>query len=246
MTALSRNSRVLVAADFDDASGSALKMAGALAAAGDVDLTVFHATTFEAPTYFTAAQIGAIEAEREQSRADIANRLGAFVRQHIRSAVRVVVGEGPPQDAILRIAGSFDLIVVGTHRLHGPRRWWLGSVAEAVVRQSPRPVLVVPAGAAVPETRDAPTILAAGGHDATVDAWVDALRTAFGGKVVRSPNIDQCAPDRVRNADLIVLSMPAEIGTPAQFGAIVQVLKECVRPVLFVPCPAGIVERSSS
>jgi hypothetical protein len=29
-------------------------------------------------------------------------------------------------------------------------------------------------------------------------------------------------------------------------GAIVQVLKECVHPVLFVPCPAGIVERSSS
>ena len=32
----------------------------------------------------------------------------------------------------------------------------------------------------------------------------------------------------------------------ASFGAIVQVLKECVHPVLFVPSTGGIVERSLS
>ena len=32
----------------------------------------------------------------------------------------------------------------------------------------------------------------------------------------------------------------------AKFGAIVQVLKECVHPVLFVPPTDGIVERSLS
>lgn len=37
-----------------------------------------------------------------------------------------------------------DLMVVGSHGRHGVARWLLGSVAEAVVRQSPCPVLVVP------------------------------------------------------------------------------------------------------
>ena len=37
-----------------------------------------------------------------------------------------------------------DLMVVGSHGRHGIARWLLGSVAEAAVRQSPCPVLVVP------------------------------------------------------------------------------------------------------
>jgi hypothetical protein len=200
----------------------------------------------EVPTYFTGAQIVALQAERERSRAAIAGRLHALADQHVPRTVRVVVGEGPPQDTILRMALSFDLIVAGTHRRHGPRRWWLGSVAEAVVRHSPRPVLVVPAGAVVPDTLRIPTILAAGCDDGAAHAWVDVLRTALGGRVVRSPEIHQCAPDRLQNADLIVLSMRSDGGPHSQVDAIVQVLKECVHPVLFVPSADGIFERSSS
>ena len=246
MSPVTKISRVLVGVDFDDASASALKMAGVLASAWDADITVFHAATQDVPAYFTAAQIDVLEAEREQARAGTADQLRLFADRHVGRDVRVVVGEGPPQDAMLGMAASFDLIVVGTHRRHGARRWWLGSVAEAVVRHSPRPVLVVPAAAVVPDTRRAPTILAAGGDGTAADAWVDVLRTTLGGQVVRQADIHQCAPDRVQNADVIVLSMPADVGAHARFGAIVQVLKECVHPVLFVPSADGIVERSSS
>ena len=155
------------------------------------------------------------------------------------------VGEGRPQDAMLRIAASFDLSVVGTHRRHGVRRWWLGSVAEAVVRQSPRPVLVVPADAVVPDARRAATIVAAGGEDGA-GAWVDAFQTVFGGTVIRSADIYHCPADRLQKADLIVLSMPVDDGTQSQLGAVAHVLKECVHPVLFVPSTDGIVERSWS
>lgn len=246
MSPVPKISRVLVGVDFDAASASALKMAGVLASAWDAEITVFHAATLEVPAYFTGAQIVALQAEREKNRAAIAARLHVLADQHVARAPRVVVGEGPPQDAMLRMALSFDLIVVGTHRRHGAPRWWLGSVAEAVVRHSPRPVLVVPAAAAVPDTATAPTILAGGADGAAADAWVDLLRTTFGGNVVRQADIDHCAPDRVQNADLIVLSMPADVGAHARFGAIVQVLKECVHPVLFVPSADGTVERSWS
>ena len=238
-------SRVLVGVDFDDASTSALKIAGVLASTWDAAITIFHSSTPEAPAYFTADQIETLEAERKQSRAAAIAQLRLFAAQHVRRAadVMVMVEEGQPQDALLRMAADFDLIVVGTHRRHGVQRWWLGSVAEAVVRGSRRPVLVVPAGAGVPEA-GRPTILAAGGEGAAAAAGVDLLRTTFGGNVVRSPDLHQCAPERLQGTDLIVLSIPAT-GDP-HFGAIKQVLKACVHPVLFIPSTDGTVERSPS
>jgi nucleotide-binding universal stress UspA family protein len=244
MSPVAKVSRVLVGVDLDEASASALKMAGVLASAWDADMTVFHASTPDAPAYFTADQIETLEAEREQTRAGTAAQVRVFAEEHVQRAVHVVVEEGPPGDALVRMAAGFDLIVVGTHRRHGARRWWLGSVAETVVRRSPRPVLVVPAGAAVPDARRPITILAAGGDVGEGDAWVDVLRSTFAGTVVRSPDIHHCAPDLLENTDLIVLPMPADSDT--HFGAMVQVLKECLHPVLFVPSTEGIVERSTS
>lgn len=51
-----------------------------------------------------------------------------------------------PSFGVTRLAGELeaDLIVIGTHGLHGIARWLLGSVAEAVVRYAQCPVLVVP------------------------------------------------------------------------------------------------------
>jgi nucleotide-binding universal stress UspA family protein len=245
MTATPKIGRVLVGVDFDAASVSALKMVGALASAWDAEITAFHSTAVDVPAYFTAAQIETLEAERAQGLAGTAERLRAFAQPHLGRAVHVVVGEGPPQDAMVRMAASFDLIVVGTHRRHGVQRWWLGSVAEAMVRHSRRPVLVVAAGADVPEAHRPATIVAAGGGDAA-DTWVEALRTAFGGTVLRSADIDQCPPDRLQKADVIVLSVPPDDGTQSPLGAMAHVLKECVHPVLFVPSAHGTVQRSSS
>ena len=56
MSPVAKVSRVLVGVDFDEASASALKMAGVLASTWDADITVFHASTLEAPAYFTADQ----------------------------------------------------------------------------------------------------------------------------------------------------------------------------------------------
>jgi nucleotide-binding universal stress UspA family protein len=245
MTDVVKISRVLVGMDFDDASAAAMKMAASLASAWGAELTVFYAATEAVPAYFTASQIGQLEEEREQSRATFAQQLRAFAERQVPGHVNVVVGEGPAQEAILRIAPGFDLIAVGTHRRHGPQRWWLGSVAEAIVRQSPRPVLVVPAGASVPDPRRSPTILTAGDDRAAADGWVGVLRMAFGGNVFHSLDIQHCTPDRLQHADLIVLSMPPN-QSHSQLNAIAHMLKECVHPVLFVPSSEEIVERSPS
>ena len=51
-----------------------------------------------------------------------------------------------PSFGLTRLASELeaDLIVVGTHGLHGIARWLLGSVAEGIVREAQCPILVVP------------------------------------------------------------------------------------------------------
>ena len=137
-------SRVLVGVDFDDSSAAALRVAGTMARALGATLTVIHAHSVEMPAYFTGAQMDTLEAEREERRVRCAGELQAFATQHGVVAAESVIEEGAAAATILRLAPAFDLVVVGTRRLHGPKRWWLGSVAEAVVRDATVPVLVVP------------------------------------------------------------------------------------------------------
>ncbi|MCC7123835.1 MAG: universal stress protein [Acidobacteria bacterium] len=238
MTELTTIARVLVGIDLDEASGSVLKVAGALAAAWNAEVTVFHATTEEAPAYFTPGQIEALEAARKASRQRTADQVRRFAEAHVPREVNVVIAEGPPQDAILRMAPAFDLIVIGTRRRQGLRRWWLGSVAEVVVRQAPCPVFVVPDGAVAPDVGGVRTILSAGVDEHPSRVWVERLRTTFGAQVVRFADIHHCDAGRIRNADVIVLSMSGDSDADGQLNDIVSVLKECAHPVLFVPSDA--------
>jgi nucleotide-binding universal stress UspA family protein len=53
--------------------------------------------------------------------------------------------QADPREAILTAAQelSADLVIMGTHGRHGIARALIGSVAEAIVRVSPVPVLTV-------------------------------------------------------------------------------------------------------
>jgi nucleotide-binding universal stress UspA family protein len=51
--------------------------------------------------------------------------------------------EARPVEAILNEAKNHDLIVMGTHGRSGLDRFMLGSVTEAVLHRSDRPVLVL-------------------------------------------------------------------------------------------------------
>ena len=245
MTSVAPLSRLVLGVDFDDTSASAARAAGRLAAATSAAITVFHAAVPEAPAYFRPDQIADLEAEREARRASLAADLRAFVRPHVTQAVDVVIEDGAPEDGLVRLASRVDLVVIGTHRRHGPRRWWLGSVAEAVVGRSPSPVLVVPRGAVLPSALDRPTILVAGASHAA-EPWVMLLGHVIGGRTVHTEDLRRCEPELVRGAEVIVWALPAGGGRQSLLAAAGPVLRECVRPVLFVPSVDGTVERSSS
>jgi nucleotide-binding universal stress UspA family protein len=246
MTGPVRVQRILIGVDFDDSSAAAVAVGGELAEAFGAALTAVHAETIDVPPYFTEAQVEVIEAERQQMRARLTSELSAFTTRYTHIPVEPVVEEKAPAALILEMAPTFDLIVLGTRRLRGPKRWWLGSVAEAVVGRAPVAVLVVPAAGEGAYRLVGRTVLAPATDDQEVEAWLTALGEALQVHVVRTGDIGSCPPDRLRDADLVVVPLPPTGATGAQFDAIVHVLKECPHPVLFIPAAHSVLSRRSS
>ena len=247
MTGPEQVSRVLVAVDFQESSASAVSAAGALAAAFNATLSAVHAHTLDLPAYFTEAQMEALEAERELGRTRAAADLLEFAGRHTAAPVTPLIEEGTPAAVILRLAPAFDLVVLGTRHLHGPRRWWEGSVAETVVRGATVPVLVVPPGGpAVSGLKPGARIVAIGPGDARFDVWLADLASAIDGEVLRAHGMAGCAPDRLQSADLVVLELPAGSASDPQFHTIVHVLRECSHPVLFIPAAEAAHRARSS
>ena len=140
---------VLVPVDFGEASARAVALAGRLASATGAALRLLHAEPLDAPPYFTHEQMAALDRDRETTRAQAARYLALFGREHARHPFSTIVDDRSPVDAIMKASADADLVVMGTHGRRGPSRWWLGSVAERVVRESRVPVLVVRANASL-------------------------------------------------------------------------------------------------
>jgi nucleotide-binding universal stress UspA family protein len=138
---------VLVAVDDSDACNAALALASRMTQALGSHLVVTNVADTtrlydEAATY--GFDPGTLDADRQRESAGIVAT--ALAEAHIATAsVDVALVEGRPAAAILEAASDAHAgaIVMGTHGRSGVRRMFLGSVAEAVVRESPIPVLVV-------------------------------------------------------------------------------------------------------
>ena len=80
---------------------------------------------------------------RDAARKLVAEKTVA-VESRVRAIERLVL-EGSAADVILEVAVArrADLILCGTHGRHGLQRFFLGSIAESVVRRSAVPVAVV-------------------------------------------------------------------------------------------------------
>jgi nucleotide-binding universal stress UspA family protein len=134
---------ILVPVDFGDASARAVEAAGLLAWRCDAEVRLLHAEPLDAPAYFTHEQVQAMAAQRQRMRAQAVDFLTRFGRQHTSHPFATVIEGHHPAEAILQHEGWADLIVMGTHGRHGPRRWWLGSVAERVLRETAKPLLIL-------------------------------------------------------------------------------------------------------
>ena len=129
---------------------------------------------------------------------------------------------------------NIDLIVMGTHGRTGPRLWWLGSVAERVLRDTAVPVLVVHGGDSPALARLA--VYAAPGLRGDA-AWELARKLAVAlGATATDRRLDTVpASDMFADVSMVVVAEPrvhdrvwrTTVGEP--------LIRSGVGPVLFVP-----------
>lgn len=228
---------VLVAVDFGDASARALAIGGVVASAFGARLRALHAERFEPPPYFTLEQIAALEAERRVAEAAATDHLARFAAGASACRVESVVVDEPPVEAILNAAATTDLIIAGTHGRRGPGRWWLGSVAERVVRAATIPVLVTRAASTPPRDVFERIAFVQDGGDAESAARTCAehFATVAGGSLIEGGPVTRCESGVMQRASLVILATRSDRPSWSITDSVAKVLGACQRPVLFIP-----------
>ncbi len=102
----------------------------------------------------------ALLAAQERAEADMteAKRRFETAAPNVPVEGRAVPGDTLEELMALAGSGRFDLIVMGTHGRSGVRRLLMGSLAEAVIRHSPIPVIAVRLPPPAQATEHAPDV----------------------------------------------------------------------------------------
>lgn len=145
-------SRILLPADFTDASREALRYARMLAASCGGELHLLHVVPDARREPWAVEVVGLdLDALTEEWVRDGGIRLQRIVRglkstHPVRATVRL--GTAPEQIVAYAAEQQIDLVVIGAHRDRKAKDWLRGSVAQRVVRRATCAVLTVPAGVA--------------------------------------------------------------------------------------------------
>jgi len=139
---------ILVATDFGEAAGTALAYGRELARRFHATLHVLHVVDDLSARVMTASGLPYDVSAAQRDIEAVARRQlnGLLTGEHGELAVKTVqLTSASPAGTIVSYAADahVDLIVLGTHARGPVSRFFLGSVAERVVRTAPCPVLTV-------------------------------------------------------------------------------------------------------
>jgi nucleotide-binding universal stress UspA family protein len=137
-------SRILCPIDFERDSMDALEFAEQLAQQNSA--TVYLLTVIGLPPAAATELPPVPLLPNGEFEASCRSRLEALADERLAGVLReIVVARGNPAPEILNLAKQrdVDLIVMGTHGRTGVAHFFLGSVAERVLRESPVPVLTI-------------------------------------------------------------------------------------------------------
>ena len=133
---------ILHATDFSPHANCALRLACALARDYEAGLILLHVRPTQAIAF---GEFGAVPPETPEPSEFVREKLRHLLPAHFTGRVECFVRDGEPAEEIIAAAqqSHCDLVVLGTHGRTGLGRFLLGSVAEAVLRKCPCPVLTV-------------------------------------------------------------------------------------------------------
>ncbi len=137
--------KILCPIDFDQSAPAVLTMAGKLATANDATIYVLHVV----PMIFAPAGIPSYVDIFKDQEESARTRLRELAHQHLSGIkYELLIHLGIPIGTILNAEKRIgaDVVLMATHGRRGFAHVFLGSVAEAVVRESTCPVLTVHSG----------------------------------------------------------------------------------------------------
>jgi nucleotide-binding universal stress UspA family protein len=154
-TEISNPSRVVVALDGSDLAEQALPIAIRLAGIIDapvhlvraIDVDNIRAVIKEQRSATAGPYTGETYEDARKVAEERASSYLEAIAEPIRGqglTVNTELLEGTPSFVLLWNTNEQDLVVMTSHGRHGFRRWYLGSVAEKLVREGKAPVLLVP------------------------------------------------------------------------------------------------------
>jgi nucleotide-binding universal stress UspA family protein len=132
---------ILHPTDFSDRAEAALRVARTLARDHGAHLLILHVEPFE----FVEGVQPAVPLDPRTYYEPLREMRAKAESPDLKYPVEIQCLRGDPATGILRVAGDIrcDLIVLGTHGRSGVGRLLMGSVAEAVLRRSTCPTLIV-------------------------------------------------------------------------------------------------------
>lgn len=152
---------IVYATDFSEASRAALAAAVELTRKFEARLTILHVAQGRVDVVPVVAGVPPVEigSRPEEARGSALRRLEQWSAENVPEGqpVTLDVAEGDPAEEIVEFAASqgADILVLGTQGHSALERFFLGSVAEAVLRRAPCPILAVPYRVAGEEPRGA-------------------------------------------------------------------------------------------
>ena len=137
-----RITNILCPTDFSPFAQAALPIACSLARDYGATLILLHVRTMPVTV---VGEFGAFPPEPRESDETLKTRMRQCLPSDFTGVVECQIQDGDAAEEILKTAEQrhCDLIVLGTHGRSGLRRLLLGSVAEAVLRKAPCPVLTI-------------------------------------------------------------------------------------------------------
>jgi universal stress protein A len=132
--------RILCPIDFEESSLKALDLAGRLVSQNNSELYLLHVCS----TVFIP--LGGPVTDRVMVEQSAKQKLEEVAVQHLpdlRYKILITIGDAAERVSAVQAGLDVDLIVMGTHGRRGVPRFFLGSVAERVVREAACPVLTI-------------------------------------------------------------------------------------------------------
>lgn len=129
--------RILLPLDGSETSEAAISKAVELAQAFDAEIVLYRGVPF------TPIGDATLDTAVKLELAHATEYLQAIQKKHPEVKTRVAAEIAGPNLGILKKAEECDLVVMSSHGRSGVQRWLLGSVAERVIQEATKPVLIV-------------------------------------------------------------------------------------------------------